>query len=137
MSNVKDIDWSKKFFNGGKYPVYNYDKLQQIKTDESNWKIEKIPMFVDSYVTWTHFKVTLKKGGRTEPYQTDADIRLTLIEGSIWLLIMYKGQNGGDILEPGDIVIIPKGSVYTILNQSKNQDSVYTLDANTLLEMEG
>lgn len=135
--NVQDHDFSKKFFNGGKYPVYNYSKLQEIKTDTTNWKIEKIPMFVDGFVTWTHFKITLKGGGRTEPYQTDADIRLTLLEGSLWLLIMYKGSNGGDIIEAGDIVIIPNGSTYTILNQSRHENCVYTLDANTLLEIEG
>lgn len=135
MTNDND-NLIKNFIHGGRFPVYKYDNLKEITSKNSNWKVEKIPMFVDGVVVWTHFKITLKEGWNTEPYETDTDIRFTVLDGSVWLLIKYKGKSAGLILEAGDIAIIPQESSYQVLNQSKNSFCEYTLDANTLLEIE-
>lgn len=134
-NNNKDVDFINNFINYGRFPIYKYSTLKKI-IDNDIWIVEKMPMYVDGLVTWTHFKIQLKPSWRTEPYRTDIDIRITLLEGKAWTLVEYKGKNGGDILEAGDIVIIPNGASYQILNQSKTEPCVYTMDANTLLEIE-
>lgn len=131
-----EADYSKSFWNDNIYPVYKYDQLKTIISD-SRWTVEKIPMFVDGVVVWTHFKVTLPKKGFTQPYNTDVDIQLKMLHGAAWLMMTFKGKHGGTVVEAGDIIIIPNGASYHLMNQSINEICVYTLDANTLLELEG
>jgi hypothetical protein len=131
---VGDVDFQKNFINYGRFPVYNYDNLIEVM-DTTMMRVEKIPMYVDNVCVWTHFRVTLKPSWRTEPYKTDVDIRLTMFEGEAWILIQHKGKNAGDIVGAGSIMIIPANASYTILNISRNGNCVYTMDANTLLEM--
>ena len=130
-----ETDYMHNFIANGRFPIYKYSNLRKI-VDTNAITVEKIPMFVDGNVVWTHFRVIVKPTWRTDPYSVDIDIRLTILEGQAWLLLEYKKQPAGSMVEAGDIVIIPAGASYTILNLSRNENCIYTLDANALLEME-
>ena len=130
-----DVDYVNNFISNGRFPVYKYTNLRKI-TDTNAMTVEKIPMFVNGNVVWTHFRVTVKPTWRTDPYSVDIDIRLTILEGQAWLLLDYKKTPAGAMVEAGDIIIIPANASYTILNLSRNENCIYTIDANSLLEME-
>lgn len=135
QTNSKDIDFIHNFINLGRFPVYKFESLKEVINNQV-WTVKKIPMFVDGVVTWTRFHIDLNPSWRTDPFPTDVDIKLEMITGKAWLLIEHKDRNGGDILEAGHMALIPAGSTFQVLNQSKTEKCTYTLDANTLLEIE-
>jgi mannose-6-phosphate isomerase-like protein (cupin superfamily) len=131
----KELDFSKKFIVHGRFPIYHIDNLKPI-IDNEKMTIKKIPMGVDGTIVWTYLHISLKPKQFTDPYSTDTEIRITALEGESWMHIMYKGDNAGNIIEPGDIIVIPKGASFVLSNQSKEETFVYAIDGNTLLQVD-
>lgn len=128
-------DYMNNFIFNDRFPVYKYSHMRKT-VDINSMTVEKIPMFVDGNVVWTHFKISVKPGWTSPPYRVDVDIKITVMEGKAWLLIDYKGKSASRMIEWGDIVIIPAGTTYHTLNISVQDPFIFTIDANTLLEME-
>lgn len=129
-----NADFTNNFIIGNRFPVYKLDNLKEVFSNQAV-KVEKIPMFVDGKVAWTHIKITLNPKWHSEPYQTDIDVRLSILSGKAWLMLTYKGKNAANMVEAGDIIVIPNGASYNLLNNSGSEVCEYFLDANTLLEI--
>lgn len=130
-----DIDFSKRFIINGIFPVHEFADLVDV-VDNPTWKVQKTVSVVDGNIVWTYFYITIKPGQHTDPYKLDADTKMTILEGQAWLMILHKSGSGARMVEAGNFVMIPEGATYTLLNQSKNENLIYTLDANTLLQIQ-
>jgi ethanolamine utilization protein EutQ (cupin superfamily) len=51
------------------------------------------------------------------------------------MAVLHNNQNAGNIVEPGDMIIIPKNGSYTLMNQSKTDKFMFTIEGNILLQM--
>ena len=131
----KELDFSKNYIVHGRFPIYHVDNLKPIISNEK-MDIRKIPMVVDGDIVWTYLRISLKPRQFTDPYKTDIEVKITVLEGSAWIHIMHGGTNAGNIIEPGDIFIIPANATCAISNQSSSDDFVYTIDGNTLLQID-
>ena len=131
----EDIDFSKRFIINQQFPVYQYSSLLPV-IDNPVWTVQKFAAFVDGNIVWTYFLITIKPGKAIDPYQVDSDTKLSVIEGSAWLMITHKGQHGSRIIEAGDMVIIPENATYNLLNQSRTENIIYSLDSNTFQQIQ-
>jgi hypothetical protein len=131
----EDIDFSKRFIINQQFPVYKYESLTPV-IDNPIWSVQKFAAFVDGNIVWTYFLITIKPGKASDPYQIDSDTKLGVIEGSAWLMISHKGQHGSRMIEGGDMVIIPENATYNLLNLSKTENIIYSLDSNTFQQIQ-
>ncbi|MFI5407507.1 MAG: cupin domain-containing protein [Nitrososphaerales archaeon] len=132
-----ELDFSNNYIVHGRFPIYNINDIEKIKPviDNERMTVRKIPMGVDGQIVWTHLSVTLHPKQFTEPYSTDTDIVIKIMEGSAWMAVLHNNQNAGNIVEPGDMIIIPKNGSYTLMNQSKTDKFMFTIEGNILLQM--